>query len=48
MADLSLAHEGAADATLHVLRFTLRERINEPFALSLVRLMGSSLSRLAP
>jgi hypothetical protein len=34
--DLSLALNGAEHAALHVLLFTLRERINEPFALSLV------------
>ena len=36
MVDLSLALDGAEHAGLRVLRFTLRERINEPFALSLV------------
>ncbi|MEO5729742.1 MAG: contractile injection system protein, VgrG/Pvc8 family [Byssovorax sp.] len=36
MVNLSLALDGAEHAALHVLRFTLRERINEPFALSLV------------
>ena len=33
---LTLALDGAEQAALRVLRFTLRERVNEPFALSLV------------
>ncbi len=36
MADLALHIDGAEDAAFRVLRFVLRERMNEPFSLSLV------------
>ncbi|MFS8068321.1 MAG: hypothetical protein ACMG6S_18345, partial [Byssovorax sp.] len=36
MADLKLHIDGAEDIALTVLRFTLQERLNEPFSLSIV------------
>jgi type VI secretion system secreted protein VgrG len=36
MAELNLTVEGAEEAAFHVLRFSLRERLNEPFSLSIV------------
>jgi type VI secretion system secreted protein VgrG len=46
MADLALHVEGAEDAAFRVLRFSVRERLNEPFSVAIVA--GSTRSDLDP